>query len=40
MTKKFILNTIKKLKDKTMQTPQIDRIKAIKADIKKRREEK
>jgi hypothetical protein len=40
MTKKFILTTVKKLKDKTIHTPQLDKIKAIKAEIKKRREGK
>jgi hypothetical protein len=40
MKKKFILNTVKSLKDKTIQTPQVDKIKAIKAEIKKQRENK
>jgi hypothetical protein len=38
MTNKFILNTVKSLKNKNIQTPQVDKIKAIKAEIKKRRE--
>jgi hypothetical protein len=40
MKKKFILNTVKSLNGKTIQTPQVDKIKAIKAEIKKQRENK
>ena len=40
MTNKFILNTVKSLKNKTIQTPQVDLIKAVKAEIKKRKEGK
>jgi hypothetical protein len=38
MTNKFILNTVKSLKNKNIQTPQLDKIKAIKAEIKRQRE--
>jgi len=38
MTKKFILHTIKSLTSKTIQTPQLDEIKKIKEEIRKRKE--
>ena len=38
MIKKFILNTVKSLKGKTIQTPQLDKIKKIKEEIRKRKE--
>jgi len=38
MTKKFILHTVKSLKSKTIQTPQLDKIKKIKEEIRKSRE--
>ena len=40
MTKKIILNTVKSLKGKTIQTPQLDKIKKIKEEIRKRKEGK
>ena len=36
--KKFILNTVKSLAGKTIQTPQADSIKKIKEEIRKSRE--
>ena len=38
MIKKFILHTVKSLKNKTIQTPQLDKIKKIKEEIRKRKE--
>jgi len=40
MIKKFILHTVKSLKSKTVQTPQLDKIKKIKEEIRKRKESK
>jgi hypothetical protein len=38
MTKKFILHTVKSLNGKTIQTPQLDKIKKIKEEIRKSKE--